>query len=291
MVNTMTVPGSLSHPDGEGQHLTLVKRSKLPFKNAALTGMIGQMFKDLYLRLCFNIKSSVNNTNYQILGINHNISIVDEELIEIILSAIAYKTSISPLSNTAFAVTSTPRSRSGSRTLSFDTRSNRNSITSAEDFFVIRESLYPVHADLSSSLASSLDRSGDHLPIEMLKRARSHSIPSSHSLSIAPGSFPVILTPQPSVPGYRIVSYLGQVHLHFVKDSIARRGEHSLGSFYHTFISEANAIVRAHVEALKGNALVNYRIYPLEAGGRVYRNQASNMLTLSGDAVELGVAL
>ena len=53
-----------------------------------------------------------------------------------------------------------------------------------------------------------------------------------------------------------------------------------------TFHSEANAVARAHAAALGANAVVGYRITPQESGGRVYRNQVYNLLTVSGTAVQ-----
>jgi uncharacterized protein YbjQ (UPF0145 family) len=116
------------------------------------------------------------------------------------------------------------------------------------------------------------------------------SIRRNRSVSITALPANVVLTTLHLVPGHRIIKYLGHVQLHFVKDSLSGRGESSIDSFFHNFVAEANTSIRAHVEALRGNALVNYRICPLEAGGRVYRTQAYNMLTLSGDAVEIGAS-
>jgi hypothetical protein len=76
------------------------------------------------------------------------------------------------------------------------------------------------------------------------------------------------------------------VQLHFIKDSWSVKGEGMLGSFFFTFISEANAVARAQVSALGGNALLCHRLVPQESGVRVARNnQAYNMMSITGDAV------
>jgi hypothetical protein len=78
------------------------------------------------------------------------------------------------------------------------------------------------------------------------------------------------------------------VQLHFIKDSWSVKGGEGgmLGSFFFAFISEANAVARAQVSALGGNALLCHRLVPQESGGRVARNnQAYNMLSITGDAV------
>ena len=99
----------------------------------------------------------------------------------------------------------------------------------------------------------------------------------------------VLLTPLNGVPGARVQRYLGPIHLHFVKDSWAERGEGggALEPFFFMLISQAQAVTRAQVASLGGNALLCYRMVPQESGGKVYRNQVYNILSISGDAVLL----
>lgn len=46
---------------------------------------------------------------------------------------------------------------------------------------------------------------------------------------------------------------------------------------------QANAIARAHVLALGGNALLGYRLLPQESEGQVNRHQMYNMISVIGD--------
>lgn len=288
MVNTVYVPGSNLSPDGDGLHVTLMKRCKLtPRYNDTYPGLINQMFKDVYLRLCYSVKHLSNSSQLHVLGVQHNISILDEGILEVLLSATVYKTSSMKINSLAFPPGAI-RSRSDSR-ISLD-RSNRGSINSLEDFYLNRDSnsndISNLIGSFPESRSSTLDlpESRDSrvtLEREVLEIRRTRS--SSSSLP----SY-VILTTLHCVPGHRIVRYLGHIQLHFVKDSLSNRGEITMNAFHHVFIAEVNCSIRAHVEALKGNALINYKISPLESGGRAYRSQAYNMLTLSGDAVEIG---
>lgn len=65
------------------------------------------------------------------------------------------------------------------------------------------------------------------------------------------------------------------------------RGEGQLGSFFYLLLSEVNAIARAHVTSLGGNALLCHRLVPQEAGGKASRNQGYTMFSVTGDAVLL----
>jgi hypothetical protein len=75
------------------------------------------------------------------------------------------------------------------------------------------------------------------------------------------------------------------LQLHFIKDSMFGRGDASLDSFFYRFLSEVNATARAHVTALGGNALIAFRLVLQESGGRMYRNQQYNLISVTGDVV------
>ncbi|KAF0717750.1 Aste57867_2119 [Aphanomyces stellatus] len=94
------------------------------------------------------------------------------------------------------------------------------------------------------------------------------------------------LTPLSYVPGAKIQRYLGRISLHFIKESWTVRECGGLGAFFHLFLSEAIAVVRAHVRALGGNAMLCFRLVPIESS-QLYRNQVYNMISVTGDAVWL----
>ncbi|RHY28074.1 hypothetical protein DYB32_006282 [Aphanomyces invadans] len=93
------------------------------------------------------------------------------------------------------------------------------------------------------------------------------------------------LTPLSYVPGAKILRYLGRITLHFIKESWTVRECGGLGAFFHLFLSEAISVVRAHVRALGGNAMLSFRLVPIESS-QLYRNQVYNMISVTGYGVD-----
>ncbi|CAK6951136.1 C2 domain-containing protein 5 isoform X2 [Scomber scombrus] len=125
---------------------------------------------------------------------------------------------------------------------------------------------------------SSLDRSSP------LPEGRSRSLRSNRSFG---GSSVTVvkMTPLSFLPGLRIIKYLGIINMFFIRETTSLREEGGVSGFLHSFIAEVFAMVRAHVAALGGNAVVSYSMKECMLMENPNKNQAQCLINVSGDAV------
>lgn len=83
----------------------------------------------------------------------------------------------------------------------------------------------------------------------------------------------VLLTPTRHVPGAKIDKYLGNINYFLIRETSSLREAGGLSNFVQSFICEINAIVRAHVLALGGNALVGYFMSEFVVMHNPHKNQ------------------
>ncbi|XP_025764410.1 C2 domain-containing protein 5 isoform X5 [Oreochromis niloticus] len=117
-----------------------------------------------------------------------------------------------------------------------------------------------------------------------LQEGRSRSLRSSRSFG---GSSVTVvkMTPLSFLPGIRIIKYLGIINMFFIRETTSLREEGGVSGFLHSFIAEVFAMVRAHVAALGGNAVVSYSMKECVFMENPNKNQAQCLINVSGDAV------
>ncbi|XP_072552018.1 C2 domain-containing protein 5 isoform X3 [Salminus brasiliensis] len=117
-----------------------------------------------------------------------------------------------------------------------------------------------------------------------LPEGRSRSLRSNRSYS--GGSVAVVkMTPLSFIPGTKIIKYLGIINMFFIRETTSLREEGGVSGFLHSFIAEVFAMVRAHVAALGGNAVVSYSMKECVFMENPNKNQAQCLINVSGDAV------
>uniref|UniRef100_A0A7N8WUR3 C2 domain-containing protein 5 n=1 Tax=Mastacembelus armatus TaxID=205130 RepID=A0A7N8WUR3_9TELE len=119
---------------------------------------------------------------------------------------------------------------------------------------------------------------------------RTQSLGRSRSLrsnrSIGGSSVTVVkMTPLSFLQGTRIIKYLGIINMFFIRETTSLREEGGVSGFLHSFIAEVFAMVRAHVAALGGNAVVSYSMKECVLMENPNKNQAQCLINVSGDAV------
>ncbi|XP_030223200.1 C2 domain-containing protein 5 isoform X4 [Gadus morhua] len=137
----------------------------------------------------------------------------------------------------------------------------------------------------TQSLARSVSSSERCSP---LPEGRSRSLRSTRSSGGGGGGTAVTvvkMTPLSFLPGTRLIKYLGIINMFFIRETTSLREEGGVSGFLHTFIAEVFAMVRAHVAALGGNAVVSYSMKECVFMENPNKNQAQCLINVSGDAV------
>ncbi|KFQ44640.1 C2 domain-containing protein 5, partial [Nestor notabilis] len=110
---------------------------------------------------------------------------------------------------------------------------------------------------------------------------RHRSVPSCTNSAVSV----VKMTPLSFLPGAKITKYLGIINMFFIRETTSLREEGGVSGFLHAFIAEVFAMVRAHVAALGGNAVVSYIMKQCVFMENPNKNQAQCLINVSGDAV------
>ncbi|KUF82892.1 C2 domain-containing protein 5 [Phytophthora nicotianae] len=270
MCNTDRLPGDFT--PGENVHLIVsmkrVEWDEDRMRDTRLNELLSVVFKELFASLLFKVRSYAPCA---ICGLKTRVAVASETMIEVVLSGMAvleknWEDPLDSLFNNA--------------AISLDMEETQP-VDSSDN---TRSSLPAVHDIPLSGKTTSPSKLHIHMP---RPRSFSHyrlNNPMSTAIPAPYGREWIELTPLGYIPGAHVTRYLGRVTLHFIKESWTVRESGGLGAFYHLFLSEAIAIVRAHVRSLGGNAMLTFRLVPIESS-QLYRNQVYNMISITGDVV------
>uniref|UniRef100_A0A8C1H3U2 C2 domain-containing protein 5 n=1 Tax=Cyprinus carpio carpio TaxID=630221 RepID=A0A8C1H3U2_CYPCA len=217
--------------------------------NQGLNKIFSDLCENLLKSLYFKLRSMVPCC---LCHLNFTVAIPEDELIQVAVTAVA---------------------------MSFD---KEPCLVSSTPFFLF--SLLFLSTPLSFPLALLLSTASSMEKASPLPEGRSRSLRSNRSYS---GSSVAVvkMTPLSFIPGAKIIKYLGIINMFFIRETSSLREEGGVSGFLHTFIAEVFAMVRAHVAALGGNAVVSYSMKECVFMENPNKNQAQCLINVSGDAV------
>ncbi|XP_053478425.1 C2 domain-containing protein 5 isoform X5 [Ictalurus furcatus] len=281
--NTEIMPGIYNWTSGL-QMFTSVRVFRLSNANLTTQGL-NKIFSDLCENLLksfyFKLRSMVPCC---LCHVNFTVAVPEDELIQVAVTAVAMsfdkdmaqengrqsreKTLIKGLAEVSTALPS-------ARAPSVDYSSFTDRCSSW-----IEQLRLKAHTIRRGSIKtmSSLEKSSP------LPEGRSRSLRSTRSYP--GGSVTVVkMTPLSFIPGTKIIKYLGIINMFFIRETSSLREEGGVSGFLHSFIAEVFAMVRAHVAALGGNAVVSYSMKECVFMENPNKNQAQCLINVSGDAV------
>ncbi|XP_053933231.1 C2 domain-containing protein 5 isoform X13 [Cuculus canorus] len=303
--NTEIMPG-INNWTPEIQMFTAVRVSRLSninLTNQTLNKNFNDLCENLLKSLYFKLRSMVPCC---LCHVNFTVALPEDEIVQIAVTAVA----ITFDKNQALQANKAPTEKSQQRAstdneeqLQFPLELSSDPLAS-QPFSPAKEVLEGASSHTGIP-ATQRDRCNSWIELIKLKAQtiRRGSIKTTASLDkaspLAEGylrhrSFPscanstvsvVKMTPLSFLPGAKITKYLGIINMFFIRETTSLREEGGVSGFLHAFIAEVFAMVRAHVAALGGNAVVSYIMKQCVFMENPNKNQAQCLINVSGDAV------
>ncbi|XP_067998052.1 C2 domain-containing protein 5 isoform X11 [Melanerpes formicivorus] len=303
--NTEIMPG-INNWTPEIQMFTAVRVSRLSnvnLTNQTLNKNFNDLCENLLKSLYFKLRSMVPCC---LCHVNFTVALPEDEIVQIAVTAVA----ITYDKNQALQTHKAPPEKSQQRAstdneeqLQFPLELYSDPLAS-QPFSPAKEVLEGASSHTGIP-AAQRDRCNSWIELIKLKAQtiRRGSIKTTASLDkaspLAEGylrhrSFPsctnstvsvVKMTPLSFLPGAKITKYLGIINMFFIRETTSLREEGGVSGFLHAFIAEVFAMVRAHVAALGGNAVVSYIMKQCVFMENPNKNQAQCLINVSGDAV------
>ncbi|XP_061494375.1 C2 domain-containing protein 5 isoform X4 [Rhineura floridana] len=278
--NTEIMPG-INNWTSDIQMFTSVRVSRLnnvTLTNQTLNKTFNDLCENLLKSLYFKLRSMIPCC---LCHVNFTVALPEDELIQVTVTAVA----ITFDKHQALQAAKTP----AEKTLQRASADNEEQLQ-----FPLELSSDPHAPQQFSPTKEDLENASSHTGIPAAQRAISLDKPSplteGQSRRSGPSSInstvPVVkMTPLSFIPGAKITKYLGIINMFFIRETTSLREEGGVSGFLHAFVAEVFAMVRAHVAALGGNAVVSYIMKQCVFMENPNKNQAQCLINVSGDAV------
>ncbi|XP_073931977.1 C2 domain-containing protein 5 isoform X4 [Castor canadensis] len=296
--NTEIMPG-INNWTSEIQMFTsvrVIRLSSLNLTNQALNKNFNDLCENLLKSLYFKLRSMIPCC---LCHVNFTVSLPEDELIQVTVTAVAITFDKNQALQTAKTHVEKPLQRASTdneELLQFPLELCSDSLPPHPFPPVKATSVdYSSFADRCSSwielikLKAQTIRRGSIKTTVTVEKAspaadgnfRNRSAPSCANSTVGV----VKMTPLSFIPGAKITKYLGIINMFFIRETTSLREEGGVSGFLHAFIAEVFAMVRAHVAALGGNAVVSYIMKQCVFMENPNKNQAQCLINVSGDAV------
>ncbi|XP_072876640.1 C2 domain-containing protein 5 isoform X9 [Chlorocebus sabaeus] len=279
--NTEIMPG-INNWTSEIQMFTsvrVIRLSSLNLTNQALNKNFNDLCENLLKSLYFKLRSMIPCC---LCHVNFTVSLPEDELIQVTVTAVA----ITFDKNQALQTTKTSVEKSLQRAstdneelLQFPLELCSDSLPS-HPFPPVKEHLE------SASSNSGIPAAQRAVTVEKASPVGDGNFRNRSAPPCANSTVGVVkMTPLSFIPGAKITKYLGIINMFFIRETTSLREEGGVSGFLHAFIAEVFAMVRAHVAALGGNAVVSYIMKQCVFMENPNKNQAQCLINVSGDAV------
>ncbi|XP_021114765.1 C2 domain-containing protein 5 isoform X6 [Heterocephalus glaber] len=296
--NTEIMPG-INNWTSEIQMFTsvrVIRLSSLNLTNQALNKNFNDLCENLLKSLYFKLRSMIPCC---LCHVNFTVSLPEDELIQVTVTAVA----ITFDKNQALQTIKTHVEKSLQRASTDNEELLQFPLELCSDSLPPHP--FPPAKATSVDYSSFADRCSSWIELIKLKAQtiRRGSIKTTVTVEkaspVAEGNFRnrsappcanstvgvVKMTPLSFIPGAKITKYLGIINMFFIRETTSLREEGGVSGFLHAFIAEVFAMVRAHVAALGGNAVVSYIMKQCVFMENPNKNQAQCLINVSGDAV------
>nr|KAF6451839.1 C2 calcium dependent domain containing 5 [Molossus molossus] len=303
--NTEIMPG-INNWTSEIQMFTsvrVIRLSSLNLTNQALNKNFNDLCENLLKSLYFKLRSMIPCC---LCHVNFTVSLPEDELIQVTVTAVAITFDKNQALHTTKAHVEKSLQRASTdneELLQFPLELCSDSLPS-HPFPPAKEHLESASSN-SGIPAAQRDRCSSWIELIKLKAQtiRRGSIKTTVTVEkaspVSEGNFRnrsappcanstvgvVKMTPLSFIPGAKITKYLGIINMFFIRETTSLREEGGVSGFLHAFIAEVFAMVRAHVAALGGNAVVSYIMKQCVFMENPNKNQAQCLINVSGDAV------
>ncbi|XP_060270187.1 C2 domain-containing protein 5 isoform X29 [Ovis aries] len=279
--NTEIMPG-INNWTSEIQMFTsvrVIRLSSLNLTNQALNKNFNDLCENLLKSLYFKLRSMIPCC---LCHVNFTVSLPEDELIQVTVTAVA----ITFDKNQALQTTKTHAekllqraSTDNEELLQFPLELCSDSLPS-HPFPSAKEHLE------SASSNSGIPAAQRAVTVEKASPMGEGNFRNRSAPPCANSTVGVVkMTPLSFIPGAKITKYLGIINMFFIRETTSLREEGGVSGFLHAFIAEVFAMVRAHVAALGGNAVVSYIMKQCVFMENPNKNQAQCLINVSGDAV------